>query len=91
MSWWIPIRLVRCRLVRAGKQRFLVHSRVPRLVEGEDVDVVVLVLLDDPRRILVGVERVHEDERDINIILRVQVLFPISGKQDGGGFLLRFA
>lgn len=34
----------------------------------------VLVLLDDAGGVLVGVERVHENERDIDVVLRVEVL-----------------
>lgn len=44
------------------------------MVESEDIDVVVLVLLDDPSCVLIGVERVHEDEGHIHIVLFVQVL-----------------
>jgi hypothetical protein len=35
---------------------------------------VVLVLLDDSGSVVVGVERVHEDEWDIDIVLGVEVL-----------------
>lgn len=44
------------------------------MVKGEDVDVVVLVLLDDSGSVLVGVERVHEDEWDVDVVLGVEVL-----------------
>ena len=74
MSWRIPVGLVAGGLGRAWEQTLLVHPRISRLVEGEDVDVVVLVLLDDPSSVVVGVERVHEDERDVDVVLGVQVL-----------------
>jgi len=35
---------------------------------NQDVDVVVLVLLDDSTGVLVGVERVHEDEGDVALV-----------------------
>jgi len=48
------------------------------LVESEDIDIVVLVFLDNSRGVLVGVERVHEDERDVDVVLRVEVLGVVS-------------
>jgi hypothetical protein len=44
------------------------------LVKSEDVDVVVLVFLDDTSGVFIGVERVHEDEGDIDAVVRVEVL-----------------
>jgi hypothetical protein len=44
------------------------------LVESQNVDVVVLVFLDDSSSVIIGVERVHEDERDIDTVSRVEVL-----------------
>ena len=44
------------------------------LVEREDLDIMVCVLLDDTLRVLVRVERVHEDERYIDTVLFVKVL-----------------
>lgn len=74
MSWRVPSSLVRVLRLGDGEKRLLVDSGVSGLVEGEDVDVVVLVLLDDPGSVLVGVERVHEDEWDVDVVLRVEVL-----------------
>jgi hypothetical protein len=71
---WVPLRLVRGRAPRHGEERFLVDAWVPGLVEGEDLDVMVCVLLDDALRVFVRVERVHEDERHIDTILFVKVL-----------------
>ena len=39
------------------------------MVERENVDIVVLVFVDDPRRIVIGIERVHEDKGNIDIVL----------------------
>jgi len=58
-----------------GEKRLLVNSGVSRLVESQDVDVVVLVFLDNSGSVIIGVERVHEDERDIDTVSRVEVLF----------------
>lgn len=67
-----------------GEERVLVDSGVSGLVEGEDVDVVALVLLDDGRGIVVGVERVHQDERHVRVISAVQVLDLSHGKVQEG-------
>lgn len=32
------------------------------------------VLLDDARRVLIRVERVHEDERNVYVVMRVEML-----------------
>ena len=74
MSWWVPSSLVGILGFWDGEKRLLVDSGVSRLVKGEDVDVVVLVLLDDSGSVLVGVERVHEDEWDVDVVLGVEVL-----------------
>ena len=74
MPRWVPLRLVRGRVPRYGEERFLVDTWVPRLVEGEDLDVMVCVLLNDALRVLVRVERIHEDERYIDAVHFVKVL-----------------
>ncbi len=55
-------------------KRLLVDPRVAGLVEGQDSDAEARVLLDDLVRLLVGVEGVHEDERDVGVVLLVQGL-----------------
>ena len=75
MSWRVPVGLVRCGIGRTWQERLLVDTGVSRLVESQNVDVVVLVFLDDPRSVLICVERVHEDEGDIDVVLRVEVLW----------------
>jgi hypothetical protein len=44
------------------------------LVEGQNIDVVALVLLDDILGVVVGVEGVHQNKRNIDIIRAVEVL-----------------
>lgn len=46
----------------------------PALVEGVDLHPVVRVLLQDFLCVLVRVEGVHEDQRDISVVRLVQVL-----------------
>lgn len=74
MSGRVPVALITGRFLRARKQRFLVNTRVSRLIKSEDIDVVVLVFLNDPSCVFIGVERVHEDEGHIHIVLFVQML-----------------
>jgi hypothetical protein len=56
------------------QQRVLVDSGVSGLVEGENVHVVALVLLDDGSGIIVGVERVHQEEGNVDVVCAVEVL-----------------
>ena len=67
----VPLRLVRRGGARDGEKGVLVNTRVAGLVEGEDLDVVVRVFLDDPLRVLVRVEAVHQDERHVDLELLV--------------------
>ena len=55
-------------------QRFLVNPRVAALVEGDDPDIKARVLPDDLLCVLVRVERVHEDQRDVGAKRLVQTL-----------------
>ena len=80
VAWRVPVGLLALGRGGAWEERLLVDSRVSRLLEGEDVDVVVLVLLDDPRSVLVGVERVHEDERHVDVVLGVEVLVLVNAR-----------
>ena len=57
-----------------GHEGFLVDSRVAALVEGDDADVEARVLPDDLLRVLVRVERVHEDEGNVAAERLVQAL-----------------
>ena len=57
-----------------GQQGLLVDARKARLVEGEDLDAHLAVLLDQLVRLLVGVEGVHQHERDVGVVLLVQLL-----------------
>lgn len=58
----------------SGQQRVLDNTGVARLVEGDDVDVVALVLLDDRLGVLVGVEGVHENKGNVDVEGTVEVL-----------------
>ena len=70
----IPILLVIIGGLWTGEQGLLEDARVPRLIEGGDAKLLVGVLLDDAKRVLVCVERRHQNERDVNTLGGVEVL-----------------
>lgn len=55
---------------------------VPALVEGVDLDPVVCVFLQDLLGVLVRVERVHENQRDIRVVRLIQVLWGETAKHE---------
>src|SRR2546423_8070509 len=57
-----------------GKLRIADDSRKAGLVKGKNVDVVALILLNDALGIILGIKRVHQNERDVAIVSAVQVL-----------------
>jgi hypothetical protein len=68
------LTLVARRSTRYWEQALAVDTREAALVESEDLDVVVGVFLDDTLGILVCVERVHQDEGDIDFVGLIKVL-----------------
>lgn len=73
VSGWVPVRQLR--VVRFGgwEKRILENTRVSGLVEGEDVNVVAFVLLDNGGGVFVGVEAVHQDKGHIDVVCAVEV------------------
>lgn len=71
----IPLALVAGGRARNGQEAFAPNTGVARLVEGEDLDIVVGVFLDDALGIVVRVERIHKDKWNIDLILRIEMLF----------------
>lgn len=67
-----------------GEERVLDDTGVTGLVEGDDVDVVALVLLDDRLGVLVGVEGVHQDEGHVDVESAVEVLDLADGQIQEG-------
>ena len=53
------------------------REREAYLVESHEFDSVVRVLLNDSGSVFISVERVHEDERNVDVVSRVQVLHQI--------------
>jgi hypothetical protein len=75
----IPIALVTSRGTGNGQEALATNTGVAGLVEREDLNVVVRVLLDDTLGVIIGVERVHEHERNVDFVLRVEVLIRMIG------------
>lgn len=73
----VPLTLVASRGAWDGQVALAADTGVTRLVESEDLDVVVRVFLDDALGIVVGVEGVHEDEWDVDFVFRVEMLFSL--------------
>jgi hypothetical protein len=84
----VPVLLVVIRGTRARQERLLEDTRVPALVERGDAQLLVRVLLDDPERVVVGVERGHEHERDVDLARGVQVLNLAHGQVEEGHVVL---
>lgn len=74
VSGGVPVGKLGAGGLWCGELRVLEDTGVSGLVEGHDVDVVALVLLDDVGGIGVGVERVHENERNVDVVGAVEVL-----------------
>lgn len=70
----IPVLQGSVKALGGRQERVLEDTGVARLVEGNDVDIVTLVLLDDRLGVLVGVEGVHENKGDIDVVRAVEVL-----------------
>lgn len=60
--------------LRTRHEIILVYARVSRLVECYDAQLLVCVFLDDAYRVVMGVERGHEDERHVDLVLLIQEL-----------------
>lgn len=80
----VPVMEGRVKGLGDGEERVLEDSGVTGLVEGEDVDVVTLVLLDDGSSVLIGVERVHEEDGHVGAIGAVEVLNLADGHVEEG-------
>jgi hypothetical protein len=84
VSGGVPVLEGRVEALGGGQERVLDDAGVARLVEGDDVDVVALVLLDNGLGVLVGVEGVHEDEGHVDVEAAVEVLDLAHGEIEEG-------
>ena len=69
-----PVLVAALECLCDGQERLLLNAREAALVEGEDVNVGGRVLLDDLGRVVVRVERVHEDQRHLGPVRLVEPL-----------------
>jgi hypothetical protein len=84
----VPVLLVVIGAFGAREKGFLVDTRVTRLVESGDADLLVGVFFDDTEGIVMGVERSHEDEGDIDTVGSVEVLDLTDGEIEEGHIVL---
>jgi hypothetical protein len=80
VSWWVPVGDWRIKGLWNWEERILEDTWVSGLVEGADINLVSLVLLDDVLSVIVGVEGVHEDEWNVDVVLLVEVLDLTNGQ-----------
>ena len=84
----VPVLLVVIGTFWARKKSFLVDTRIARLIESGDANLLVGVLLDDTEGIVMGIEGRHEDEGDIDTMGSVEVLDLTDSKIEEGHVIL---
>jgi hypothetical protein len=87
---WVPRLLVIISSLGAREQRFLVDSRIPRLIEGGDTQLLVGVFLDDTESVFVRVEGRHEDKGHVNTAGGVEMLNLANGEVKESHVVLDF-
>ena len=90
MAWWVPVGDLRFGGLWRWEEGVLQDAWVFGLVEGHDVDVMALVLLDDAGCVGVGVEGVHEDEGDVDVVCAVEELDLADGQVEEGHAVTHF-
>jgi hypothetical protein len=76
----VPVGDLGVEALGCGEQGILEDTGVTRLVECDDIDVVSLVLLDDVLGVIIGVEGVHENEGNVDVVCAVEV-FDLADRQ----------
>jgi len=76
----IPVFLVIVSYLWTREQCLLEDARIPGLLEGGDSKLLICVFLYDSKRVLMRIERCHEDERDIDTLASVEVFDLADGK-----------
>ena len=74
MTRRVPIVLIITSCLGGGKKPFLQDTRIARLVEGGDAELLIRILLDDPQGIIVCVERRHKNQRNVDLMGGIEVL-----------------
>jgi hypothetical protein len=86
----VPVLLVIVCALRAGKKSLLVDSRVTRLIEGGDAQLLIGILLDDPEGIFVSIEGCHQDKRDIDVVGGIEMFDLTNSQVEEGHVVLDF-
>lgn len=84
----VPLGLVRGGISGDGEERVFVDTWVSGLVKGEDLDIVVGVFLDDALGVLVRIERVHQNERNVDLVFLIEVLRIIQHRFNSGSTII---
>lgn len=74
----------------AREQGFLEDTRISRLVECRDTQLLISVFFDDSEGIFVGVEGGHEDEGNVDLVGSVEMLYLTHGEVKEGHIILDF-
>ena len=90
VAWWVPVRDLGFGGLWCWEEGVLENAWVLGLVEGHDVDVVALVLLDDAGSVGIGVEGVHEDEWNVDVVCAVEELDLADGQIEEGHAVTNF-
>ena len=86
----IPVLLVVICTFWTGKECLLEDTGIARLIECGDAELLVSVFLDDAEGVIVGIERCHEDERDVDAVGGVEMLDLTDGEVKEGHVVLDF-
>jgi len=88
VTGWVPVLLVVVCTFWAREKGLLVDTRVTRLVEGGDANLLVSIFLDDTEGVFMGIERSHENEGNIGTMGSVEVLDLTNGEIEEGHIIL---
>ena len=72
----------------AREESFFIDTRVARLIEGGDADLLIGVLFDDAQGIVVSVEGSHENKGDIDAVGGVKMFNLANGEIKEGHVIL---
>ena len=70
----VPVLLVVIGALWTGKQGVFEDTGIAGLIKGGDAELLVRILFDDAEGVLMGIERGHENERDVDAVGGVEML-----------------
>ena len=80
----VPVANRRVGALGSREERVPENTGISGLIEGDDIDVVSLVLFDNRLSVVVGVEGVHEDQGHADVVSAVQVFDLAHGQIEKG-------